>query len=150
MLARGLLLLLLVFQAGVVLGAEDIETRRERREREQKELLLQSLIKAKARLPEFFAAANSPTRCAEIEYYLRKMVKMHAEVHELALIVETHDPKLVPTRVYRVKYEDRKGKEHVKDFIMQQAGADWIVRAHVEPVEIREAPAEDAETALQQ
>jgi hypothetical protein len=139
MLARGLILSLLVLQVGVAWG-EDIETRRERRERERMELLLESLVKKRGK-PEltYFSSANAPIRCAEIEYYLRKTAKTRAVISELALVVEAHDSKLTPTRVYRVKYEDRKG-EHEHDFIMQQHGADWRVEAHVSPVELPKPP----------
>src|SRR5690606_22891641 len=85
---------------------------------------------------EFIESALSPVRCMEIEYYLRSKEKMRAEVQELSLLVEAHDSKLVPTRVYRVKYDDKKGKSHVADFIMQQHGADWRVHAHMPPVEL--------------
>jgi hypothetical protein len=140
MLLRGLIVASLLLSGGVAFakGNEEIETRRERREREQMEFLLTSLIKAKLRkLPEFFDAANSPLRCAEIEYYLRQQLKLRAEIQELALLVEAHDPKLVPTRIYRVKYEGRKGKAHEHDFLMQQHGAEWRVHAHLPALEIR-------------
>jgi hypothetical protein len=140
-----MLLALMLLQAGVVFGDEEIDARRQQRQRERMELLLQSLIKAKAKPAnerEFCDAASCPTRCAEIEYYLRQTVKMRGIISEVALIVESHDAKLVPTRVYRVKYEDRRGKPHIDDFILQQHGAEWRVYAHVPPVEL-DAPAAD-------
>lgn len=142
MLLRGItVVLLLLFSVSVVRADEEIDARREQRRREQMELLLQSLIKAKAK-PEFTyaTASTAPLRCAEIEHYLRTKVKMKAIVLELALIVESHDPKLTPTRVYRVKYEDIKGNEYTHDFILQQHGSEWRVYAHVPPVELPAPP----------
>lgn len=156
MLLRGLILGLAMLQLGAMLANtaradEEIEARREKRQREQMESLLQSLIQAKAKPEgerEYCDASSCPTRCAEIEYYLRTTLKMKALVNEVALIVESHDAKLVPTRVYRVKYEDLKGKAYEHDFIMQQHGADWRVKAHVACVELpKPAPPETAPPA---
>ena len=149
MLVRGFLLGLILLQVGVVFGDEEIETRRQKRQRGQMEMLLQSLIKAKAKPEnerEFCDAATCPTRCAEIEYYLRKTVKMRGMINELALIVESHDAKLIPTRVYRVKYEDRKGEAYTHDFILQQHGAEWRVYAHVPPIDLAAPPTDQPAT----
>ena len=139
MLLRGIVLGLALLQVSATRAEDETKTRRESRETKGMESLLQSLIKARAK-PDysFVDASQSPIRCAEIEYYLRSTVKMRGIVSELALIVESHDSKLTPTRVYRVKYEDKRGKEHTDDFILQQHGAEWRVKAHVPPVALPE------------
>lgn len=148
MLLRAIVLGLALLQASAVRAEDEVKTRRESRETRGMATLLQQLIKARAK-PDYawVDASQSPIRCAEIEHYLRHTVKMRALISELALLVESHDSKLTPTRVYRVKYDDKFGKEHTDDFIMQQHGAEWRVKAHVPPVDLPEPAAEPTPAA---
>jgi hypothetical protein len=99
MMSIGLLLLCVQ-----VLSADEIENRRLQRVREQKREMLAAFTKVvpmdKVR---FSSAASAPQRSADIERYLKKSEKISAEVHSLALLVNTHDVELVPIRIYRAR-----------------------------------------------
>jgi hypothetical protein len=124
----GLLMLTCVAAFG-----DEIEARRVQREREHKRQMLASLSKViPAEKVPFQNAASAPQRSADIERYLKKSEKITAEVHSLALLVNTHDVELTPIRVYRVRYARKDGSKYTADFLLQQEGAaHWKGIAHV-------------------